>query len=52
MRTLEELIEQLKKEEKEAHKRYNIDGGWAYERAIELAEQLLEYQKSLNNNTP
>lgn len=44
---LEKLIEQLEIEEEEAHKRYDIYAGWAYERAIELAEQLLEYEKSL-----
>lgn len=52
MKSLEELIEQLNIEKEEAHSLYDIHGAWAYERAIDLAEQLLEYQKSLNNNTP
>jgi hypothetical protein len=44
MRSLEELIEQLKVEEEKAHKAHNFDAESAFCKAINLAEQLISYE--------
>ena len=52
MKTLEDLIKQLKVEEEEAHKAHNFDAESAFCKAINLAEQLLDYkikQAYINN---
>ena len=48
MKTLSDLIKQLKEEEERAAKAYMIDAVYAFEIAIDLAEQLLEYQIQQN----